>query len=503
MPTEVLDVAAEELTAQVGGMSVYPASIVNAGGNSFFLGRRGTDDLLGVATRAEVGALGAFAGTDTSVELGGQPTRVRLCSLTPANAQALRDRFPWLRPVPLGLRTSAGLGDRLGLATPGHVQAAREFGSIAPIFAQQSVRENARTGRTPQQVMDDAMWGVFQMGWQGPWGSDADHLKTPEAMDPAIAAGYTQYTIDPGDHVDNAAHTAPPADVAAKVQALPWDALEDTAQDMERRYLGRSIELEGAALAFDRETLARAAAKYGRALAHTVQMYRCLVERIGETPFDLEVSVDETETPTSAEEHYFIANELRRLGVKWVSLAPRYIGRFEKGVDYIGDLRVFEVELAKHAAIARALGPYKLSIHSGSDKFSIYPIIARLSQGLVHVKTAGTSYLEALRAVAQMEPALFRDILVFARDHYDVDQATYYVSAQLTKVPAPDVLSDADLPDLLDQFDARQVLHVTYGSVLDRFGGRLMATLHTHAEVYGALLRVHFERHLAPFAHAA
>ena len=126
---------------------------------------------------------------------------------------------------------------------------------------------------------------------------------------------------------------------------------------------------------------------------------------------DMELSVDETDTPTSPEEHYFIANELRRLGVRLVSLAPRYVGRFEKGVDYIGDLDRFAATFTQHAAIARTLGPYKLGLHSGSDKFAIYPIVADIANGLFHLKTAGTSYLEALRTVARFEPALFREIL--------------------------------------------------------------------------------------------
>ncbi len=153
-------------------------------------------------------------------------------------------------------------------------------------------------------------------------------------------------------------------------------------------------------------TLARAAAKYGRAIAHSATMYRHLAVAMGGRAYELEVSVDETETPTSPLEHFFVANELRRLGVQWVSLAPRYIGQFEKGVDYIGDLEAFDVELAKHAAIARVLGPYKLSIHSGSDKFSVYPIFARHAGELVHLKTAGTSYLEALRAIARVDRRL-------------------------------------------------------------------------------------------------
>ena len=453
------------------------------------------------ADRQVLGVLGDTAGFEGArhEDATGSGGRLLLCPLTAGNAAALRERLDWLRPVSLGLRTSAGFGDRLGLATPGHVQAARKAAGIAPIFAQQSVRENARTGRTPQEVVDDATWGIFQEGWREPWGADADHLKTPEVIDDFVAAGYTLYTIDPGDHVDNEAHTAPLTEVEEKVKALPWDTLEDTAPDMERRYLDRSFDLEDASLAFDRETLWRAAAKYGRAVAHTARMYRYLVGRVGESDFELEVSVDETETPTSPAEHLFVASELKRMGVDWVSLAPRYIGRFEKGVDYIGDLAEFEMELAKHAAIARALGPYKLSIHSGSDKFSIYPIIARLTGGLVHLKTAGTSYLEALRAISQAAPDLFQEILAFARERYDVDRVTYHVSAELSNVPAPDALSNARLPELLEQFDARQVLHVTFGSVLDRFGDRLLATLQDHEQVYYTLLESHFRRHLSPF----
>jgi hypothetical protein len=469
---------------------LYAASKVETSGTTVFLTK-------GAGGEKRLSVLGDEAGFD-----GERQGDVLLCPLTPENAAALRERLPWLRPRPLGLRTSVGFGDRLGPATPGHVRAVASrklgaFGKIAPVFAQQSVRENARTGRTPQQVMDDAMWGVFQAGWREPWGADADHLKTPQDIDSFVAAGFTLYTIDPGDHVYGEAHTASPTEVEAKVHALPWDVLEDTVQDMERRYLGRSFDLEDTTLTFERETLARAAAKYGRAIAHTAQMYRHLAVQTKD--FELEMSVDETETPTSVEEHFFIASELKRLGVQWVSMAPRYVGRFEKGVDYIGDLDEFEMELAKHAAIARALGPYKLSVHSGSDKFSIYPIITRLTDGLLHLKTAGTSYLEALRAVAQVDTVFFREILAFASERYETDRATYHISAQLANVPAPDVLVDTDLPGLLDQFDARQVLHVTFGSAMDRFGERLLAVLRDHEEIYYTLLEAHFRRHLTPF----
>jgi hypothetical protein len=482
---------------QLGEFAAYPRSVVEIDGTRYFLARRISES----ANRRALGVEGNITGFN-----GERQGETLLCPLTPANAAALRARLPWLRPAPLGLQTSFGFGDRLGLATPGHVRACRGAAALRPCFAQQSVRENARTGRTPQQVLDDATWGLFQEGWRTPWGADADHLKTPEDIDAFAAAGFTLYTVDPGEHVDNAAVAALPAKVEAKVQALPWEALEDTPKDMERRYLDRAFDLGEFALTFERERLYRAAAKYGRAVAHTAKMYHHLVvhppegsEPSGRSGFELEVSVDETETPTTPEEHLFIASELKRLGVRWVSLAPRFVGRFEKGVDYIGDLDEFAREFARHVAVARALGPYKLSLHSGSDKFSIYPIAARLAGALVHVKTAGTSYLEALRAVAQVDPAFFREILTLARARYETDRASYHVSADLTRVPAPNGLGDADLPGLLDQFDVRQVLHVTFGSVLDRFGDRLRATLRENEEVYYGRLETHLRRHLEPF----
>ena len=188
-----------------------------------------------------------------------------------------------------------------------------------------------------------------------------------------------------------------------------------------------------------------------------------------------------------------------------MSLAPRYVGRFEKGSDYIpssgiaGDLDEFDRSLAEHAAIARAMGPYKLSIHTGSDKFSIYPLFARHAGHLVHLKTAGTSYLEALRAVARVEPDFFRDILALAIERYEEDRVTYHVSARADRVPQPESLTDQDLPAVLDHFDAREALHVTFGSALDRYRDRLFSFLDAHEQEHYAALEAHFLRHLEPF----
>ena len=127
---------------------------------------------------------------------------------------------------PLGLKPSFGFGDRMGLATPGHI-AAVSGTRFSPVFAQQSVRENMRTGRTLIQVLDDAKRAVEAAGWDSPWGADADHLKTVEDLPGFVDAGYTFFTVDPGEHVDNAADTDPLAVLEQKNQGMDWSELEE------------------------------------------------------------------------------------------------------------------------------------------------------------------------------------------------------------------------------------------------------------------------------------
>lgn len=384
-----------------------------------------------------------------------------------------------IMPVPLSLTASFGFGDRLGLATPGHIAAVRGT-KFAPIFAQQSVRENARSGRTPQQVMEDAKRAVDAAQWDGPWGADADHLKRPEDIPAFVKAGYTFFTIDPGEHVDNGADTDSLALLQEKVVKFNWDELAGL-------YLNQGVDQSWGS--FDSVSLMRAVVKYQGAIQHAAAMYNCLYQMKYE--FDFEVSVDETDSPTTALEHFFIASELTRLGVRFTSLAPRFIGRFEKGVDYIGDLDELDIELKKHAAVTAHFGTYKLSLHSGSDKFSVYPLVSKHWGDRVHVKTAGTSYLEALRVLASHEPDLFLKIYSLGRARYETERTSYHVSADLANLP-----KERDLPGLLDDFHAREVLHVTFGSALVRHGVELKAALHKHLDVYHEGLRVHFERHL-------
>ncbi|HEX8522328.1 MAG TPA: tagaturonate epimerase family protein [Tepidisphaeraceae bacterium] len=414
------------------------------------------------------------------------------------------------RPIsPLGLSPSFGFGDRLGIATPGHVDALRQAGGgILPIFAQQSIREMTRTQRSAERVIQDALTGAQAAGYSGTQGADADHLKTPADVDHTAQAGFRFFTIDPSDYVDGQADTYDHVTLEEKFSAArehaPWL----------NQYNARQVQLStGTKIAFDEAALKRAAVKYGRAIEHANAMAKhidTVMQQVGE-PYEIELSIDETPQPTTVAEHYIIAEQVLRSGMKLVSLAPRFIGEFEKGVDFKGDLSAFERSLADHAAIARALGPYKLSLHSGSDKLSIYGMIARTTQGCFHVKTAGTSYLEALRAISRHDLDLFREIIDFSRARYDIDRATYHVSATLAAVAPPSDIADArqlektylglwadQQPGTGLSDPGRQILHTTFGSVLthERFEPAIMQILREHPDTYRQVLADHFSRHL-------
>ncbi|MCC5926437.1 MAG: hypothetical protein JJU41_07735 [Bacteroidetes bacterium] len=427
--------------------------------------------------------------------------------LNASNAAALREVFPWTAPVLVGNANSFGFGDRLGNASAAHLRSLEES-SFRPVLAQQSIREMDRTQRTPQEVMDCATWAVFETGYTKGFGSDADHLKTTADIDRTMAAGFTMYTIDPSDYVDN---RVVDMDLDALKQAfaeLPWSELKDTPEAFLNRYVGRTFDLgHGITLNPSEDDILRAAVKYGRVVLHTYNMFTYLRTAYADKPSEVELSVDETPHPTTPEEHLIVAAELQRLNVALVSLAPRFCGDFEKGIDFKGDLKAFKDEYLLHQAIAGSYGNYKISIHSGSDKFQVYAAIGELNVGTVHVKTAGTSYLEALRAISMTNPSLFREIITFAGERFETDKKTYHISATLEGYPSEGDLTEEQLPDLFNDDNARQIFHVTYGSVLTStsstgkriFYERFMQTLHVNAHVYEACLYRHFRKHLAPF----
>lgn len=379
---------------------------------------------------------------------------------------------------------------------------------IAPIFPQQSIREMTRTSRTPQQVMDDALHGAAAAGWTQLIGADADHLKTPADVDATAAVGFTFFTIDPSGFVDQQADNYTESELRTKFAALagevPWIS----------QYQGQKISLPtGSTIDLNEAACLRAAVKYGRAVNQAVELSDHIqhVQTAHQRPWEIELSVDETDQPTTLAEHYIIADQCLSRGMKLVSLAPRFIGDFEKGVDFKGDLKALDKSLQDHAAVAKLLGPYKLSLHSGSDKLSMYGLLAQATGGLFHVKTAGTSYLEALRCVLRHDAKLFSEIVRFARGRYNTDKATYHVSATLETVPPLEQISSLETVEAvyLERWSdvphgrgfsapGRQILHCTFGSVLTdpTLGPQVKQLLREHPATYTEILREHFVRHL-------
>ena len=415
-----------------------------------------------------------------------------LAPLTHENAVLLRKLFPFTAPKPV-LRElrSFGVGDRLGIATPGHLRVFEQYDAF-PVLAQQSIRELTLTKRTFADVLDSATFAVFREDFQKGFGADGDHLKTDEEVAYALANGYTMITLDCSEHIRNDVTGMTDEQVNAAYQPCP---------DWEKLYCGKTFAVEDQKVAFGEQEFRRACLIYAAALDHAVHIYETFIKG---NAVDFEISIDETMTPTTPAQHYFVASELLRRGVKFATIAPRFCGEFQKGIDYIGDLKQFEAEMRVHAAIARKFG-YKLSIHSGSDKFSVFSIIGELTQRHFHVKTAGTNWLEAMRVVAMAEPELYREVHAFALSAFHEATKYYHVTTDLNKIPALDSLSDAELPALFDQNDARQLIHITYGLILSakdesgapRFKTRLYHCWRENDALYYDRLEQHIGRHLA------
>lgn len=432
---------------------------------------------------------------------------LKKCPLNTYNRNALQKIFKFTRPSSIGLKNSFGFGDRIGLANAGHLRALGKL-KFVPVLAQQSIRELTRTGRSADAVMDAAVWAAFQEGYTKGFSADADHLKTTDDIDMLVKAGFIMFTFDPGEFVNNEADNLSTEELKKVLAGYPWNELNDSLADARQRYMNNSVNINKKLIIRPAEIdLLKAYTKYGRSLAHVKKLHDHLKNKYPDYQSEIEVSVDETQAVTAIFEHYFISKELHRLGVKYISLAPRFVGDFEKGIDYKGDLKLFEDEYKKHAAIVKYFGDYKISLHSGSDKFSVYNVIGKLKKGAIHVKTAGTSYLEALKAVALKEPALFRQILDYSKMFYEREKLSYHVSASIENVKKSSEYSDEELFRLFDSNDIRQILHVTYGKVLSDkdkngefiFKDKIIDCLKRNEDVHYDLLIKHFNKHLKPF----
>jgi hypothetical protein len=322
-------------------------------------------------------------------------------------------------------RFSFGVGDRFGQQAKAQLQAfmllASQGVEVAPVW-NKSNREHMFIGSQPQEVFDAALAAVKSLQWNQPWHVDADHIRL-ETVDRFIPSS-DFFTIDVADNIGQPASA-------------------DAVKEFVSRHpeLGNAVSIDGIAAPFhiSQVEVTRVAAKYLLAAQEAGKIYRHIAKRKGgEENFIAEVSMDETDAPQTPPELLIILAALADEGVRAQTIAPKFTGRFNKGVDYQGDLAQFEQEFNDDCAvIAYAVGRYplpsnlKLSVHSGSDKFSLYPIIRRslrrTGAGL-HLKTAGTTWLEELIGLAEAGGeglALAKEIYAQALDHVEELCAPY------------------------------------------------------------------------------
>lgn len=426
--------------------------------------------------------------------------RGKICSTNHVNSQILRKAFPFTAPISSkGRKTSLGLGDRLGLASVGHIKLIKDY-DVFPILAQQSIRELALTGRNYNDVLDSATWAVFQENYQTGFGADGDHLKTAEEVEMALDCGYTMITLDCSEYINNSANQLSEIEVQEEYSKVS----HSIKNELEQRYMNKTFSLgeEDVNITFEEIDFKRIILIYLETITFINMIYNSLLSKLDDK-IDFEISVDETLFSTSIQAHFLIASELIRNGVKIITLAPRFSGEFQKGIDYIGNKEEFKENFYLHSLVAKHFG-YKLSIHSGSDKFKIFPIVGDITKGKYHLKTAGTNWLEAMRVIAVRDTKLFREVFQFALDNLELAKAYYHINGDPNKLPQLEDIQDNDLVKLLDNDNARQILHITYGLILQQkndkneyvFKNEIYNVLSDYEYIYNEFLYKHIGKHL-------
>ncbi|HOP25220.1 MAG TPA: tagaturonate epimerase family protein [Defluviitoga sp.] len=365
---------------------------------------------------------------------------------------------------------SLGLGDRVGLATPGHIKVAKQY-NFFPVFAQQSIRELNFTGRTFQDVKKDVEIAAIKENYEDKSGFDGDHLKTDEEIQVAIDSGITMLTLDCSEYMD----------VESKIKEKVY-----------KQFYGKTFQVKDLALVYTQEELEKILSIYSGVIERIIYIWNNF-PKVKNKDVSFEVSIDETNIPTDEKTHFLLSKYLYDEGITIDTLAPRFPGEFQKGIDYIGNIEEFKSSLIKHYKIASYFG-YRLSIHSGSDKFAIYPYINQVTQGNYHLKTSGTSYLQALKIVAQKAPDFFLEIWKTCLDKRKEMDKYYHLSCDPFSVP-----KDLKPLEYLKNPNARQTLHVSYMFVLNPnydFRNRFFEILTKYESEYHMEVAEHIERHV-------
>jgi len=405
---------------------------------------------------------------------------------------------------------SIGVGDRFAHQAKAQLQAcvmaASRGVTVIPVW-NKSNREHGIVGSEPGSVRAAADEAVRQAGWKQPYHVDADHINL----------GTVDRFIDASDFYT--------LDVAAAIgQAAEAKHLE--------AFLKRHVELMGTIsipgieepFTLDREAVARIARKYLAAVEQAGAIYRHVHEKRGGREFITEVSMDETDAPQTPPELLVILAAIADEKIPVQTIAPKFTGRFNKGVDYVGDVAQFEKEFSEDlAVIAFATVEYglpdnlKLSVHSGSDKFSIYAAIRRALDRFgagVHLKTAGTTWLEELIGLAEAGGEgldLAKQVYAKAFENREALCEPYatVIDIDYAKLPDPAVVNGWSSEQYTSALrhdqknpgfnpDLRQLLHVGF-KVAAKMGDKYLEMLETcEASISRNVTENLFERHIKP-----
>lgn len=405
---------------------------------------------------------------------------------------------------------SIGVGDRFGREGVPQLRAvgkAWERGvEVVPVW-NKSNREHTLIGTTPEETRWAAEAAVAAAGWQGPWHLDADHIgmKTVERFLPHCDF----FTIDVADFIGQ-----PPA--SGDEEAALRKALAPV--------VGRRFGELGVEEPVSEEQVGRFLRGYGAALAEAARIYRQIAAVRGEEGFIAEVSTDEAETPQSPLDLFLILGVLAGLGVRVQTIAPKFTGRFNKGVDYVGDVGRFAGEFERDlVALRLAVAEFglpeglKLSVHSGSDKFSLYgpmrELVGRHGAGL-HLKTAGTTWLEELTGLALAGGGcLAVAVRIYGEAFGRIEELSKpyatVIDIDRSQLPRPEEVAGWDGEEFAaalrhnagePRFNPhlRQLLHVSF-KVAAEMGGEFLAALEeAREEIAGCVTENLWERHIRP-----
>jgi len=403
-----------------------------------------------------------------------------------------------------------GMGDRFahqGKAQLQSVVNGKNAGiDIYPTW-NKSFREHSIVKSQPDDLRAEADAAVAALGWTSDFYVDADHigLKTCESF----LAGSNFYTLDVADFVGE---TPAPADVDAFIAA-------------NKKYTG-SLQIPGIEAPFKvtEADLREVAGKFLVAIKGAKAIYDYIVEAKGAENFITEVSVDETDLPQTPIDLFLILSMIAAEGIPAQTIAPKFTGRFNKGVDYVGDLVQFEKEFDEDLfVIAYTIQEFglpetlKLSVHSGSDKFSIYPIIKKLiakhDVGL-HVKTAGTTWLEEVIGLAEADGEalqIAKDVYAGAYARFDELTGPYatVIDIDKSKLPTPEEVNGWDSAKYVNtlrhvqsqpdyNLNFRQLIHVGFKVAAEMKGRYTDALKANEAIIARNVTENLFEGHIIP-----